>query len=81
MFYEPSVVVKIVRPGVIIELSKLNGVHFAHVLRLEHASCTPMGEFAHPRELALVLHCDDVSMVGSEVFWRLSLSALLSSHR
>ena len=58
----PSVVVKIVRPGVIIELSNLNGVHLAHVLRLEHASCTPMGELAHPRELVFVPHCDHVSM-------------------
>ena len=58
----PSVVVKIVRPGVIIELSNLNGIRLAHVLRLEHATCTPMGELAHPKELVLVPHCDDVSM-------------------
>ena len=62
IYTRPSVVVKIVRPGVIIELSNLNGVHLAHVLRLEHASCTPMGELAHPLELVLVPHCDDVSM-------------------
>jgi len=58
----PSVVVKVVRPGVIIEHSNLNGVRLAHVLRLEHASCTPMGELAHPKELVLVPHCDDVNM-------------------
>ena len=62
LYTRPSVVVKIVRPGVLIELSNLNGVHLAHVLRLEHASCTPMGELAHPLELVLVPHCDDVSM-------------------
>ena len=61
-FVRPSVVVKIVRPGVIIKLSDLNGVHHAHVLRLEHASCTPMGELAHPQEVVLVPHCDDVSI-------------------
>ena len=61
-FNRPSVVVKIVRPGVIIKLSNLNGVHQAHILRLEHASCTPMGELAHPQEVVLVPHCDDVSM-------------------
>jgi hypothetical protein len=55
------VVVKIVRPGVVIKFSNLNGVRLAHVLRLEHASCTPMGELAHPQELVLVPHCDDVS--------------------
>ena len=60
--HRPSVVIKIVRPGIIIKLSELNGVHIAHVLRLEHASCTPMGELAHPQELVLVRHCDDVSM-------------------
>ena len=62
LFNRPSVVVKVVRPGVIIKLSGLNGVRYAHVLRLEHASCTPMGELAHPQELVLVPHCDDVSM-------------------
>ena len=55
-------VIKVVRPGVIIKLSDLNGVRHAHVLRLEHASCTPMGELAHPQELVLVPHCDDVRM-------------------
>lgn len=62
LFNRPSVVVKVVRPGVIINHSNLNGVHLVHVLRLEHASCTPMGELAHPQELVLVPHCDDVSM-------------------
>src|SRR5258706_818229 len=61
-FIRPSVVVKIVRPGVITKLSDLNGVCRVHVLRLEHASCTPMGELAHPQEVVLVPHCDDVSM-------------------
>jgi hypothetical protein len=62
LFNRPSVVIKITRPGIIIKLSELNGVHFAHVLRLEHASCTPMGELAHPQELVLVPHCENVNM-------------------
>jgi len=62
LFNRPSVVIKIVRPGIIIKLSEVNGVHLVHVLRLEHASCTPMGELAHPQELVLVPHCEDVSM-------------------
>lgn len=61
LYTRPSVTVKIVRPGVIIKLSNLNGIRLAHVLRLEHASCTPMGELAHPQELVLVPRCDDVS--------------------